>query len=257
MIAAARPPRERLWIAVALGCIALACWAWLVPAALDMHGGMRGIAAWMMHPRRDFSYAALMFGMWAAMMTGMMLPSALPTALLFARVVQSDNRVRSPWLRVALFTTGYLAVWLAFCLLAVAVQQILYASALLTPMLRLRNATVGGILLILAGAYQWLPAKRQCLAHCRSPAVFIASHWHPGARGALRLGLRHGVFCLGCCWMLMLLLFVGGVMNLAWIIAITLMVLLEKFASFGAQAGRLVGALLAVAGAAVIGFGLG
>ena len=243
--------RDRLWVALGLGTAVLLCWAWLVPAALDMQGDMRGLAAWMMAARWDLRYFLLVLGMWAVMMAGMMLPSATPTVLLYARIVRSDTRLPSPLRRVYIFACGYMLAWCGFSLLATLLQWRLAAAAALTPMMRLHSTMLGAALLLVAGVYQWTPLKHRCLERCRTPAEFIATNWRPGWRGALRLGWHHGLYCLGCCWALMLLLFVGGVMNLAWIAALTLAVLLEKLAPFGVRGGRLGGALLILAGLAL------
>ena len=243
--------RDRLWVGFGLGAAVLLCWAWLVPAALDMQGDMRGLAAWMMAAHWDLRYFLLVFSMWAVMMAGMMLPSAAPTVLLYARIVRSDTRLPSPLRRVYIFACGYVLAWCGFSLLATLLQWRLAAAAVLTPMMRLHSTMLGAALLLVAGVYQWTPLKHRCLERCRAPAEFIATNWRHGWRGALRLGWRHGLYCLGCCWALMLLLFVGGVMNLAWIAALTLAVLLEKLAPFGVRGGRLGGALLILAGLAL------
>ena len=243
--------RDRLWVAFGIGTAVLLCWAWLVPTALDMQGEMRGLAAWMMSSHWDLRYFALIFGMWVVMMIGMMLPSAAPALLLYARIVRSDVRLPAPLRRVYIFASGYLLAWCGFSLIATLLQWRLATASALTPMMQVHSVALGAAMLVIAGIYQMTPFKRRCLAQCRSPATFISTHWRPGATGALRLGWRHGLYCLGCCWALMLLLFVGGVMNLAWIAAITLGVLLEKLAPFGAQGGKLSGFLLIVGGLAV------
>jgi predicted metal-binding membrane protein len=239
--------RDRLWIAGGLaGAIAL-CWAWLVPAAIDMQGDMNGLAAWMMSPSIDARYLFLLFLMWAVMMAGMMLPSAAPTLLLYARVARSGagNAIAS----VYAFAAGYIVVWSGFSLAATLLQWALHDAGLLSPMMQSASRALSGGLLVIAGAYQWSSLKQRCLSSCRGPAAFIAQHWRPGVGGALRMGVRHGLFCLGCCWALMLLLFAGGVMSLACIAAITIFVLLEKLAPLGAYTARAAGTLLVGAGA--------
>jgi predicted metal-binding membrane protein len=195
---------------------------------------------------------AFMFAMWAVMMVGMMLPSAAPTLLLYAALARKSDSSGSVALRVYAFAAGYLAIWTLFSLLATALQRVLVAALVLSPMMEVQNRAWAGGLLVLAGIYQFTAAKRACLTACRSPVEFITRHWKPGRSGAFRMGLEHGLYCLGCCWALMLLLFVGGVMNLWVIAAITLFVLLEKIAPLGAQAGRLSGALLLLLGAWVL-----
>ena len=196
---------------------------------------------------RDF---ALMFAMWVAMMIGMMLPSAAPAVLIYAAVARRaarDGRAVAP---AAWFASGYAIAWAGFSLTATFIQWGLERAALLSPALAASSPRFGAALLIAAGVYQLTPWKDACLRHCRSPVHFIAAHWRPGAAGALRLGFAHGLYCLGCCWLLMALLFAGGVMNLLWIVAIALFVLAEKALPFGRASGRLAGAGLLVAGAA-------
>ncbi len=228
------------------GVIAAAgiAWAWLVIASADMYGDMDGAAAWMMVADWDARYFLLIFAMWTAMMIGMMLPTAAPTLLLYGMAMRGG--AGAPVRKVYAFAAGYLLVWSAFSLGATALQWTLSRAALLSPMMQVSSSRLGAVLLILAGVYQWTPLKQACLANCRSPVSFItAGH----KRGGLRMGLEHGLYCLGCCWVLMLLLFSGGVMNLTWIAAITLFVLLEKLAPVGIQGGRLSGLLLALSGA--------
>lgn len=241
--------RDRLWVAAGLAAAIMLAWAWLVPAARDMYGDMNGLSAWMMVASWDARYFLLICAMWVVMMTGMMLPSAAPTLLLFGRVVRSSSASDRAVTRVYAFAAGYLLAWTGFSFAATALQWGLSETRLLTTMMTPRSKVFAGLLLILAGIYQLTPLKSGCLSRCRSPAAFIASRFRPGNFGALRMGWEHGLFCLGCCWGLMLLLFAGGVMNLTWIAAITIFVLLEKLAPFGAQGGRLSGALLMLGGA--------
>jgi predicted metal-binding membrane protein len=235
--------RDRVLLVGALVIAIGLCWAWIIPMGRDMYGEMSGPSAWMMTREWDFPHLTLLFAMWAVMMAGMMLPSAAPTLLLYARVVRSGPEGGSTGARVYAFAGGYLIVWTAFSLLATVLQRMLAHWLLLSPMMESRG-WFGGALLIAAGFYQLTPFKRTCLQSCRSPAAFIAGHWQPGVLGGLRLGIAHGWHCLGCCWALMLLLFVGGVMNLWWIAALTVFVLLEKVAPLGVQGGKLSGVLI-------------
>src|SRR5208283_391259 len=240
--------RDRWLVGGALFAAVALCWAWVVPMALDMYGPMTGSSAWMMTGTWDFAHLALLFAMWAVMMAGMMLPSAAPTLLLYGCVARKSGEAVSARARVNAFAIGYLLVWAGFGLAATVAQRLLSKWLLLSPMMEAQNRAFGAALFIVAGLYQFTWFKRTCLESCRSPAAFIVRHWRPGTRGALRLGVANGLFCLGCCWALMLLLFVGGVMNLWWIAAITVFVLLEKIAPYGAQGGRLSGFLLCAAG---------
>jgi predicted metal-binding membrane protein len=239
--------RDRWLIAGALVTATALCWAWIVPMARDMYGAMDGSSAWMMTHRWDFTHLVLLFAMWVVMMVGMMLPSAAPTLLLYAGVVRKSPQSKRARAHLYSFAAGYLLVWTAFSLLATVLQRLLAHWLLLSPMMESRG-WFGGVLMIFAGIYQFTPFKRTCLESCRSPAAFIARHWKRGAAGALRLGIAHGLYCLGCCWALMLLLFVGGVMNLWWIGVLTIFVLLEKLAPLGAQGGRLSGLLILALG---------
>ena len=245
------PTNKALVIAGLVGVIILA-WAYLVPASVDMYGRMDGAAAWMMEATWDGRYLLLVFLMCATMMVAMMLPSALPTILIFHRALQKDPAVRSPARRMWAFAAGYIAAWSGFSAVATLLQWALAEAALLSPMMVSASPWLGGAILIVAGVYQWTPFKHACLRHCRSPLAFLAEQRRPGMPGALRLGLQHGLYCVGCCWALMLLLFVGGVMSLLWIGAITAFVLAEKLAPYGAQGGRLSGLALVVAGAWVL-----
>jgi predicted metal-binding membrane protein len=175
--------------------------------------------------------------MWWLMMVAMMLPSAAPAILLYARVREqrgASGPVVQPWI----FLVGYLAVWLLFSIIAAATQR------LIAPETLLLDRRVAGGVLIVAGLYQLSPLKRACLNQCRSPAEFLSRNWQPGAGGAMRLGVLHGTYCVGCCWMLMTLLFVGGVMNFAWIAGLTLIVGVEKLIPRGDLIGRAAGAAL-------------
>jgi predicted metal-binding membrane protein len=229
------------------GLIALS-WSYLVPTAVDMYGPMSGSSAWMMAATWDTRYFALVSAMWCVMMIGMMLPSAAPMILLFAKTVQRSAHAEAPVARTYAFAGGYLAAWTAFSLAATVLQGLLARAALMSPMMEYTNTTIGALTLVAAGGYQWTPLKRRCLSHCRSPQHWLSHRWQPGIRGALRMGAWHGVHCVGCCWVLMLLLFFGGVMNLLWIALIGGFVLLEKLAPFGPHAGRVGGALLVAAG---------
>ena len=246
------PRRERAFVLAGLGAAVVLSWAYLIDMAADMDA-MAGMMAGMLQPKPWTALDALMmFVMWAVMMVGMMLPSATPTILLFAalgrRHKASGRRLAPVWT----FVAGYIAVWTAYSLGATALQWGLERASLLSPMMASTSAALGGLILIAAGLYQLSPAKRRCLEHCRSPVEFLSRRWRNGAAGAFTMGLEHGGFCLGCCWVLMALLFVGGVMNLLWVAAIAVFVLAEKAAPFGRSLGRASAGVLVLAGAAVI-----
>jgi predicted metal-binding membrane protein len=197
-------------------------------------------------------YWLIAFFMWATMMVAMMLPSASPMVLLYARVARQaerQGRMANASAAIAAFASSYLGLWILFSLLATALQWGLEHAGTMSAMMNARVAPLAGGLLIAAGLYQLTPIKAACLKHCRGPAQFIAAHWRPGATGAWRMGIIHGAYCIGCCAMLMLLLFVGGVMNLVWIAGLSLFVAVEKLAPFGAHAAKAIAALLVLGGA--------
>jgi predicted metal-binding membrane protein len=200
-------------------------------------------------------YWLIAFFMWAVMMVAMMLPSASPLVLLYARVMrhaERQGRNVEAHASIAAFASGYLTLWILFSALAVALQFGLERSGLMSAMMASRSAALSGSLLIAAGLYQLSPLKTACLRHCRGPAAFLSAHWRPGVAGAWRMGLLHGAYCVGCCAVLMLLLFVGGVMNLVWIAGLTLFVALEKFAPLGQATTRVTAAILLAAGFGLI-----
>ena len=234
---------------VGLAAVLAPVWAWLVRASLDMYGDMTGASAWMMRATWDAAFTAQIFAMWSAMMVGMMLPSAAPAVLIFARVARSGAEPDRPVLRAYLFAAGYLLVWTAFSAGATALQAALARAALVTPMMESATPYLAAGVLFVAGLYQWSNVKRACLGRCRTPAAWIVENWRAGALGALRMGAAHGVYCVGCCWALMLLLFVGGVMNLSVIVTLTAFVAFEKLVPVGADAARVSGVVLIAAAA--------
>ena len=195
---------------------------------------------------------AWLIGMWAVMMVAMMLPSAAPTILLFGGVSRRRRLQGQPAVPVAVFTLGYLTVWTVYAAAAGAAQWELHRRALLSASMAAASPVLAGGLLIVAGVYQWLPMKGACLSHCRSPLGLFTTEWREGAWGALVMGMRHGTFCVGCCWLLMALLFVAGVMNLLWVAVIAGFVLIEKLVPRGQWLGRAAGVGLVAWGLWVI-----
>ena len=242
--------RDRVVIAAALGALALLCWAYLAWFAAAPAHSMAPMAPQLGHwSAADF---LIMLLMWWVMMVGMMIPAAAPMILIYARVARQARERGTPFAPAAWFALGYFFAWLGFALAATALQWSLESALLLSPMSSSVAPSLGGALLIASGLYPWTPLKDACLAHCQSPMRFIQRFGFRGERGAaVRLGLRHGGFCIGCCWALMILLFVGGVMNLLWIAAIAALVLAEKLiaARFIQRAS---GLALAAAGAALL-----
>lgn len=202
-------------------------WAYLLAMAWGMMHEEAGAARMLMPGMMQWGPAdlALVFAMWAVMMLAMMLPTAWPMVRTFAVLSARSSDARG---RTTAFVGAYLLVWAGFSLGITLLQWALQAADWMTPMMVLRSPTVAGALLIAAGIYQFTALKQACLATCRTPLAFLMTEWRPGLSGAWRMGLRHGVLCAGCCWLLMALLFVLGVMNLAWIAVLAAFVLLEK-----------------------------
>ncbi len=219
------PWRDRLVIVGGLCALTMLSWLYLV--RMPMPGGsMAGMRMAMPMPYRPTIEGAwLTFVMWTVMMAAMMVPSMAPMVLMFARVCRGNDQ--APSVKVWLFALGYLVVWTFFSAVATAGQLALQEAALLGDALE-ATPVVGGAVLVAAGVYQLTPLKDVCLVRCRSPLSFFMTSWRDGRLGAFRMGLGHGAFCVACCWLLMALLFVVGVMNLLWVAALSAFVLLEK-----------------------------
>ena len=253
--------RDRAIVLAALATITMLAWADIIWLAGDMAmdgidmTGFRMIPAGqgLMMPASapwqplEFAYV---FAMWVVMMIGMMTPSAAPMILIYARVGRQAVLSGHPFAASGWFASGYLVAWLGFSLAATSAQWALERAAVLTPMMESTSAVLGGTVLIAAGIYQWTPVKEACLAYCQAPLTFIMRHggFRSDASGALALGLRHGLYCIGCCWALMSLLFVGGVMNVLWIAALAALVLLEKALPFGQSVSRIAGCVFIAGG---------
>jgi predicted metal-binding membrane protein len=247
------PRRERLWIGASLGGIALLAWVYTIYEARRMNatGVCECLRMKMFAPElSSWPVAALLplFLMWAIMMIAMMLPSALPMILTFAAVSRNRQQLGRSHGQLWIFVSGYVAIWCAFSVVAALSQWWLHRQALLSPSMVSTSAWLGGTLLMAAGIFQFTPLKHTCLTHCRGPLEFIMTRWREGNAGAFRMGLEHGAFCTGCCWALMALLFVAGVMNIVWIAALTLLVCLEKMLPPQARISAGTGALLALWG---------
>ncbi|OPG69071.1 hypothetical protein B1219_27685 [Pseudomonas ogarae] len=244
-------PSKRLtgeqWLLL-LCLLALTALAWLLllRMARDMSapGGMADVAMAGMLMPWSLSDALLMFVMWVVMMIGMMLPSALPMLLIYQQMLRKRMPAPQRHLALLLFCSAYVLVWAGFALGATALQWALEQLALLSPGMRSTSTALGAGLLLVAGVYQWLPSKAVCLEHCRGPLHFLLSYWRPDVLGGWRMGLAHGAYCVGCCWALMGLLFVVGVMNLLWVAVIGAFILLEKNLPQGLWLSRLCGGLL-------------
>ena len=250
--------RDQGWLIFGIAATMTLAWIYLVREAVAMnamtaearvHAAM-GMAGMNMRAWDAADWLAL-FLMWVVMMVAMMLPSAAPVILLVLGAYRrrGDSRAR---LSAFMFVGGYLFTWTTFSAVAASAQIWLHRLALLGDDLTLRSGAISGMVLLAAGVYQWLPFKNRCLTQCQSPLAFLSQNWREGASGALSMGTRHGAFCVGCCWLLMLLLFVLGVMNLLWIALLSMFVLIEKVAPRGALIGRLAGVAAAAWGVYLI-----
>jgi predicted metal-binding membrane protein len=259
--------RDRTIVGVVLVCVVVLSWAYILagagigmsplamsglPTAMPMGDPMTAMQPVPWTGR----YALLVFAMWWLMMVAMMLPSAAPMILLFAALARRRNRVGAQYMDTGLFVIAYLIVWGAFAVFAVVLQWQLERVVLLSPMMVTTSLVLGALLLIGAGLWQFTPLKHACLRYCRSPVLFLSRHWSDGPIGAFRMGVRHGMYCLGCCWMLMLLLFYGGVMNVYWIAGLAVLILVEKITSPGPHVGSLIGVVFMTWGALLL-IGLG
>jgi len=232
---------ERFYILFGLLALIALSWAYLV--FWDMPMGAGGFT---------LPYFLTLFTMWAVMMVAMMVPSALPMILLYSHSVRKARTEGGNLAPLSVFVGGYVAVWTLFSAGAAFLQLTLQEFGVITPMMVGTHPWLIGGLLIVAGVYQMSPQKEVCLRFCQHPVLFITKHWRTGTWGAFQMGLRHGSFCVGCCWALMALLFVGGVMNLLWVALIAIYVLVEKILPLPQRWGQISGAVLIAGG---LGFG--
>ena len=237
--------RDRILVACSIIVLAGVSWAYIVHLGLRMSstsmGGAMARPMMMKWSATDFIY---MFVMWAVMMFAMMLPSVTPAVMIYERVRARREATGRAFAPTLCFLAGYLFVWIGFSLAATILNWWLHTGEALTSMMGKVAPAFGGMLLIIAGAFQWTPLKDACLEHCRSPLGFLTAHWREQTSGAVMMGMHHGIYCLGCCWMLMVLLFALGIMNLPWVAVLTLVVLAEKTLPFGRQLSRTLGVVL-------------
>ena len=244
--------RDRLWTTAGLVTMTLLAWAWLVREAARMNGmaaeahmhiamGMADMRVW------DAAAWLGLFMMWSIMMVAMMLPSAAPLIVLVLGTYRRRNTAQAR-LSAYAFLGGYLCAWTAFSAVAALAQVVMHRGAVMSPDMRVASSVIASVVLIAAGVYQWLPIKNMCLSHCRSPLGFMMSDWREGIAGAFAMGLRYAAWCVVCCWLVMAVLFVAGAMSIAWAIAISLYVLLERLLPLGRRFDRAMGAALVALG---------
>ena len=242
----------QICVLAAVAVLTALAWAYLFLLHREMAVFMANAEAMLamgMPMNAPWTVADVWFGfvMWVIMMAGMMAPSVSPMLMVMARSAVGRGDKAAPW-TVAAFSAGYFAVWTGFSALATGVQGAMHNTALLSPSMAAVSPRGAGIILVIAGLYQLTPEKRACLVRCRNPLDFLMTAWRPGRAGAFQMGLQHGMYCLGCCWALMLVLFAVGVMNLAWVAAISVVVLLEKAGWGGLILSRVTGIALILFG---------
>ncbi|MGH7068289.1 MAG: DUF2182 domain-containing protein [Acetobacteraceae bacterium] len=247
---------DRVVLISGLAVATIIAWSYLLLGGIQMAAmapdGI-GMAMGMALSRWTIGHAAIVFVMWAVMMVAMMLPSAAPSILLIAALARQRAGGGGVAARTAgPFAAGYLLVWVAFSVVATALQWALSEAGMLSPVMATTNQIVAAGVLIAAGVWQWTPLKQACLHNCRSPLGILLTHWQRGPLGPVRSGAVNGLYCLGCCWLLMALLFVGGVMNILWIAGLALLVLIEKTTPWGERAAKVAGAVLAAWGLAAL-----
>ena len=244
--------RDRIVISICLVAITALAWAYLIRLDRQMSASMEydmSMAAMGMTMQGAWSAADvwLTLVMWMVMMVGMMTASAAPVLLLFAAMAATRQERGVP-ISTLTFGLGYLVVWAGFSVCAALAQWGLHETTLLSSAMRTSSPRLAGGMLVAAGAYQLTPVKTACLAHCRSPLGFLMTNWRNGAAGAFQMGSRHGVYCVGCCWALMTILFVVGVMNLVWVAVLAGFVLFEKLGPAGLTLSRVAGVMLVLFG---------
>lgn len=251
--------RDRVIVGAALAALTVAAWLYLLhlasamsdmPAMPGMAMAMPALHAW------SWVEVGVLVVMWGVMMIAMMTPAAAPMILMFSTIRRRRTAEGRPAVPTAIFILGYLAVWTIYSVVAALGQAGLHSAAMLSPAMAATSPLLAGGLLVAAGVFQWTPLKRACLAACRSPLSFLMTGWREGRAGAFVMGLRHGLYCLGCCWALMALLFVAGVMNLLWVAVIAVAVLVEKVVPRGDLVGRLAGVVLIAAGVLLVAGGV-
>jgi predicted metal-binding membrane protein len=246
--------RERLIVCGCLAAMVVLSWLYLIHLnkAMEMSGmDMTGMVMLDTTPWGAVDLL-LLFVMWAVMMVAMMVPSAAPMILAFLTVNKNRCANNRPLVPVGIFLLGYLAVWTAYSAAATLAEWALHQATLLSTTMTATSPALNSAILIAAGIFQLTPLKQSCLKHCRSPLSFLMSEWRDGAAGAFLMGVRHGAYCTGCCWILMALLFVAGVMNLVWIALLALVVMAEKILPKGEILGYIAGVALIAAGVAHI-----
>lgn len=226
--------RDRLFVIVSIVVVSLLAWSYMLYDAYRMETG--DMATMWMPPTGGGSWAAgdfaWTFVMWAVMMIAMMTPSATPVVVMFSTINRTRAQRQQAFVPTLFFLFGYLLAWTLFSALITVLQWPMHTHALLSPMMDNNSQWLAGVVLLAAGIYQFTPWKEACLNQCRTPVGFLMTQWREGRGGAVTMGFNHGLYCVGCCWALMLVLFAVGVMNMVWVALITVFVLAEKALPF-------------------------
>ena len=245
--------RDRKIVLSGLAAVILLATLYTVYMARELHVpvdmAMMPTAHISLTGHNDFLF---LFAMWTVMQVAMMSPTAVPMILMYSKIERHNQPLRFPFFRISLFFLGYLLLWAAFSGVFALLQMGLHSASLLSPTLATNNPWLSGGILIAAGLFQFSALKQACLKQCRSPVTYLMTEWRSGRGGTLLMGLKHGAHCVGCCWIIMALLFVAGVMNLFWMAAITAFVLIEKLTARGENFGRVVGVGLIIWGILII-----
>ena len=246
--------RDRFIVIAGLFIISILAWLYIIYLYRQMEVmNMDALFfAMPMTPEWTATDFIFMFLMWLVMMIAMMTPSVAPLILLFAKVNRQRKEQQSPFVNTFYLFTGYFVVWGGFSLIATLLQWLLQQLSWLNPDMIITNKILGAIILIAAGIFQFTAIKQTCLSYCKSPLDFIYKHWGEGKNGAIKMGFKNGAYCVGCCWVLMVLLFVSGVMNILWVALIALFVLIEKVSAKSKWISFVAGSLLIALGALVL-----
>lgn len=243
--------RDRIVVVSGVVILLLLSWGYTLWIASEVYGGAHG--AFGPHTGHwGMADLAMVLVMWIVMMTAMMVPSVSSTIVMFGEISRKHGGAAHPIAATWVFVAGYLIAWTAFSVGATGAQWGMKEAALMTSVMAAKSPLIGGAILMFAGVFQFTPMKQACLRHCRSPLAFFMSGWRYGSFGALSMGVRHGIYCIGCCWALMAVMFVGGVMNPLWLVGLALFVLVEKLMPSGARIGQAAGIALFAAGAYLI-----
>ena len=245
--------RDRTIIIFGLIGIVVLAWMYMLYLVLNMGNNLGSLISMPQTTAWNSADFVFVFIMWAVMMVAMMIPSAGPMIIIFSTLSRKRREQHTPYVSTGVFLFGYLSVWTFYSTLATLGQWVLHTASLLSPMMMIiSNPILTSVLLLIIGVFQFTPTKYVCLTHCQTPLDFILNKWQDGRRGAFNMGISNGNYCLGCCWALMSLLFVVGVMNILWIAIIAAFILVEKLVIANYQISRLSGTVIIIWGIVIL-----